>query len=258
VGHRQGTLNPRAQPIPDLYVREVLPEARRLYELAIAHSLGNPTEVLRVARAVRRHATKHADAYLIAAMLRWETDALVGRGEHAAAWRTWLRRQKGLPRDTTWSARSTEAGLLYFNGRLEEARSCFESALQDWMERSRWSSFLLLFRIFNTDDPPTDVLRVCLHHIYQALGRSLDEWTGWPRFVRSLSRPLLRAVGVDRAQLLAHPRLLARMVRRIDRIRSRRIWTGVSRGEADVTGSPAQVERWQRSFARLRGQVRGA
>src|SRR4030095_11766665 len=198
--------------VPDLYTREVLPEARRLYELAIAYVLGQPEEVIRVSRAVRRHAMKHADQWSVCSMLRWELEAHVERHHAADAWRTWIRLQKQMPGAALKDGdRFLEAALLYFNHRLEEAREAFELALHAWMEWETPSGFHLLFRVFNSDEPPSSVHRVTLAHIYDGLDCPLDKWPEWSRFVSCLGKPLLRAVSVRREELESNPDLLRQL-----------------------------------------------
>jgi len=141
---------------------------------------------------------------------------------------------------------------LYFNDRLEKARETFESALHAWMEVESPSGFHLLFRVFNSDRRPSSVHRVTLAHIYGALDRPLDRWTEWPRFVRRLGMPLLRAAQVGRDELQSDPRLVRKLFQRIDRIRNTRLWTGISRGEEDVVRSAQEVERSQLRFAQQR------
>ncbi len=255
VTRRTSIRNPRQQPlqrIPDLYIREILPEARRLYDLAIAHVLRQPDDVIRVSRAVRRHALKHADTWTVCSMLRWETEALIERRSPADAWRTWLLLRRHVPASARSTDQFLEGALLYFNGRFEEARQCFEPALHRCIERESPSGFNLLFRIFNSDNPPANVHRVTLTHIYQALARPLDEWSDWPRFVSQLGGSLLRAVRLKREELESHPGRLEVLFQRIERIRRTRVWTGVSRGEEDVVSSPEEVERSQRRIARTR------
>ena len=245
------TSSPRRsfQRVPDLYVREILPEARRLYELAIANVLGHPEDTIRVARAVRRHAAKHADTWLICGMLRWEAEAQIERQRPADAWRAWRKLKMLSPRTRDSYDRFTEGALLFFCGRIDEARGAYESALAASMERGVQSGFHLLFRVLNSDKSPPNVHRVTLAHIYDKLGWSLDRWPGWSSFVRSLSQPLLRAASVRAKDLASDPRLLRKVAERIDEVRRERVWTGVSRGEEDVVNSAEEVERWQTQMA---------
>jgi hypothetical protein len=230
----------------------VLPEARRLYELAIAYVLGQPEEVIRVSRAVRRHAMKHADQWLVCSMLRWELEAHVERHHAADAWRTWIKLQKQMPGAALKDGdRFLEAALLYFNHRLEEAREAFELALHALMERETPSGYDLLFRVFNSDEPPSSVHRVTLAHIYDGLDCPLDKWPEWSRFVSCLGKPLLRAVSVRREELESNPDLLRQLFQRVVEIRRRRVSTGVTRGEEDVVNSTEEVERSQRQMAQM-------
>ena len=68
---------------------------------------------------------------------------------------------------------------------------------------SHGSSRDSFYRVTNDDVKPTHPVRVTLRHIYQKLGKTLEDWPQWPLFVKHLPKTLLEEARVSREQLLA-------------------------------------------------------
>jgi hypothetical protein len=103
----------------------------------------------------------------------------------------------------------------------------------------------MLFHVYNGDDEPQGLPRVTLTHFYRRMGKDLKEWTLWPVFVGGLAAPLFRITGIERKALLADSSQLATFFAHLMRLRSERVTSGVTRGQADLIEDRAKVKRWQ-------------
>jgi hypothetical protein len=241
--------------VPDLYTCEFLADVRHLYECAVARALLDPPRVVRLARAIRRHARRHHDSWVIVAMLRWEVLALIECRRPVEASRAWRSLRAELPEHLRDHERSLEAAVHYFAGRTGPARDAIEADITDLI-RKRTPGFDLLFRVANLDVRPSIAHRVTLKHVYEAMGRPLTESPVWRPFVKTLTTKLLAETAIDRRSLLADPELLLELHRRIDARRRARLWTHVSRGEVDVVSPPEEVARSQATIDAARRAAR--
>jgi hypothetical protein len=242
--------------VPNLF--RLLPDRRyaeRLYTLAIVRS-GQGDVTVALCRRVRRIAKREkASEFLLGTCFSWELDALLSLGEPVRAMALLARYQHDaaqagihLAGDIEW-ADGYLAPVLYANQRFEQARAIRERALAQALASPKPHYFDLLFRIFNTDPAPSHRARVTLYHILRGLGSRLSAWQDWPRFVGGLNPSLLRLAQVTRTQLLNNPDELVRVDGAIQVERSRRVTSGITRGESDLTQPAPVVAREQAKLA---------
>jgi hypothetical protein len=202
--------------LPNIFPLESRDIAGRLYAVTIPRVLwsGYPAEALRLLRRVRTYA-KQSDVAARHVGWTWgfEFDALLQLGRTEEAWRL-VRRQLRTFWPRYWQRPVeqriqfmdhfvcfSEVPAAYFSGRYEYAARAKESYLNRMTERT--DAYNLLYYVYNTDPVPTDPARVTLWHIYQRLGRHLDSWSGWKRWVQRLHPRLLQLTRMTAAELEA-------------------------------------------------------
>lgn len=229
--------------------------AEHLYTLAIV-TVADQRVAVELCRRVRKYAKQDgASDRLLGTCFSWELDALLSlqRPDLAHALIDRYQREArargvDLNRDVEWLD-CYLAPVLYERRRFEKARVLREGALELAMQSRQCTHLDLLFRIYNTDRPPANRMRVTLWHIYEGLGRSLRAWQGWPHFVDSFNETILETAGLDRASLGERPTELHRLYHTVMSVRTQRITSGVSRGELDLTQSGTVVSAEQRKIS---------
>jgi len=247
----------RAAQIPDLWQENA--DAERMYQLFLVRLQmnGRHDRAIDACRQIRRYASRGPGRRTGLFTFSFEVDSLVSQRRFSDAWRQVqlrdeiirghrvpLERRRWSPRDF-WELTCTYAPLMYFLERYAVGARLLETALSFWYRRPRAQSYQMLFHLYNGDDEPRVLPRVTLTHFYQHMGKDLKAWSLWPVFVRGLAAPLFRVAGVDRKALLADPALLATFFGNLMRLRSERVTSGVTRGQADLIEDPAKVKRWQ-------------
>lgn len=246
-----------AVQVPDLWQAKA--DAERMYQLYLARLQinGLHDRAIDACRQIRRYAVRGPGRCSGLFTFSFEVDSLVSQRRYSAAWRqvqlrdetirghrVSLERRRWSPRDY-WELTCTYAPLMYFLERYAVGAKLLETALSFWYRRPRAQSYQVLFHVYNGDDEPRILPRVTLTHFYQRMGKDLNAWSLWPVFVRGLAAPLFRIADIDRKALLADPALLATFFGNLMRLRSERVTSGVTRGQADLIEDPAKVKRWQ-------------
>jgi hypothetical protein len=222
---------------------------------------GRNEEAVRAARRVRAHVRRAGFGDRGAGWVyTWEIEALLNLGRPAVAWtqyRRWLRlvprryaigaveqRARSIPPMLLYE----EVPILYARGKWADGARALEAYLGMALRKaSAWKEtpFDLMYSIYNGDPEPTARERVTLTHFYQKLGKTLDQWPDWRRWVRALHPTLLDIGGVTRKSLADDPRLLPAMYQRIVAEHRRRTRTGMSYGQRDLVEPEARVRARQ-------------
>jgi hypothetical protein len=98
------------------------------------------------------------------------------------------------------------------------------------------------------------VLRACKAstmwrcHFYQALGILLSEWPLCDEFAEDLHPKLLRLAGIKRHALPSAPRLMARLSKAIRQEKRKRLDSGATHGQRDLTEPAGVVRRRQQKM----------
>jgi len=208
--------NERTTPkftLPNIFPMETRDIAGRLYAVAIPTVLwsGYPADALHLLRKVRRYArdANVADRH-VAWTWHFEFETLLALGRAEDAWRLVQRQLKSWPRRSRWPVerrvrfmghfvRFAEAPAAYFSGRYEHAARAVEADLNARLEMA--DAYDLLYSIYNTDPVPKNHARVTLWHMYQRLGRRLDSWNEWKRWVDRLHPRLLELTKMNASEL---------------------------------------------------------
>lgn len=257
---------------PDLFASQETGEARRLYELYLSCLMvrHRHEDMVRACRTIRGHARRGPGTREGVFTYWYEINALCSLGKYPAAWRALTRRDalvhgkrmsiSGGKKSLlgTWTEITCHhAPILYFLGRYRRGCALLETALDAAMRSGRQRSYELLFRVFKPEREPGAIHRVTLRHFYDRLGRSLDQWRHWARFLEGFHPRMFTLARVDREDLLLHPERMEMFFNRLMRARAER--TGhsmIGRGEKDLLEAPSRVRRWH--LATRRKMVRWA
>ena len=254
----------KAVQVPDLWRAKA--DAERMYQLYLVRLQINKLHdrVVDACRQIRQHAARGPGRRAGLFTFSFEVDSLVFQRSYSAAWRQVqlrdeiirgrripLESRRWSPKDF-WELACTYAPLMYFLKRYAVGAKLLETALSFWYRRPRAESYYVLFHVYNGDDEPRILPRVTLTHFYRHMGKDLKEWVLWPMFVRGIAAPLFRVAGIERKVLLADSSQLATFFGHLMRLRSERITSGVSRGQADLIEDPAEVKLWQDARRRSR------
>jgi hypothetical protein len=246
-----------AAQVRDLW--RVKTDAERMYQLYLVRLQINELHgrVVDACRQIRRYAIRGPGRRAGLFTFSFEVDSLVFLRNYSAAWRQVqlrdeiirghripLASRRWSPRDF-WELTCTYAPLMYFLERYAVGAKLLETALSFWYRRPSAESYQMLFHVYNGDDEPQVLPRVTLTHFYRRMGKDLKEWTLWPVFVGGLAAPLFRITGIERKALLADSSQLATFFAHLMRLRSERVTSGVTRGQADLIEDRAKVKRWQ-------------
>jgi len=247
----------RTVQVPDLWRAKA--DAERMYQLYLVRLQINELHdrVVDACRLVRRYAARGPGRRAGLFTFSFEVDSLVSQRNYSAAWRQVQLRDEVIrghriplegrrwsPKDF-WELTCTYAPLMYFLERYAVGAKLLETALSFWYRRPKAESYNVLFHVYNGDDEPRILPRVTLTHFYRRTGKDLEEWALWPVFVRGLAAPLFRIAGIERKALLADSSQLATFFSNLTRLRSERVTSGVTRGQADLIEDRVKVKRWQ-------------
>jgi hypothetical protein len=245
--------------LPNIYPMESRDTAGRLYALAIPRLLwsGHPAEALHLLHKVRRYAR---DVGVADRHVRWtwtvEFEALLDLGRTEEAWRQARRQLR-----TFWPARSewpverrvrvmdhfvhfAEVPAAYFSGRYEYAARALEAHLDGMIERA--DAYNLLYSIYNGEEVPTHFARVTLWQVYRRLGRRLDSWKRWKRWVERLHPRLLELTRVSAPELAENADRIAVFEKRLRKVEKGLRPAGITYGQRDVLEPRRRVLARQR------------
>lgn len=247
-----------SEALPDLWALD--DDARRLYEIYLAtlDGAGCFRRVAEVASEIRDQLPTDGQAafftYGFEIQAWWKLNAprrgwrclreweqrIYGRRVPLRA----LARQAGTG-DYADAAATFYAPLLYAFGRYELGADVLNHTLLFHMNGAV-SSYELLFQLYNDDPEPATPVRVTLKHFYDRLGRTLDTWPAWSRFVEGLHPELFNVTEVDRDALRRCSDTLPEFYRRLMRVQRERAFSGATRGAADLVNAADEVAAWQR------------
>jgi hypothetical protein len=251
-------------------------EASRLYEIALSRLLfaGRNQDTIAAARRVRAHVRRAGLWPEGGWTYTWEIEALLNLQRPRAAWaqyRRWLRsiRQRTSIATVEQRARSVppmvqyEFPILYAWGKWAAGARALEAYLAMALRKeSVWrpTALDLMYAIYGDPEPEAKP-RVTLTHFYGKLGKTLDQWPDWRRWVRALHPRLLDIGGVTRRRLRDDPALLPDMYRRIVEERRCRTPTHMSSGLKDLVEPEPKVRARQERIREERrisaGRFRG-
>lgn len=206
--------------IPNLFTQE--PEARRLYGLLLAHLClyGRHADIVQASRKIRRHARNSVGIEIALFTYETEKEALWYLKRPRAAWQQQLRYEvdlfgeivdleKGnLDVPSVYYGPNKRSPILYSLDRFAEAATCREICLDFILKKNKTVNENIVYEIVNSDKEPTCPVRVTLKHIYDRMGKSLEEWDHWSRFIDRINGSLLKSAGINRKSLRADSSLL--------------------------------------------------
>jgi len=191
-----------------------------------------------------------------------EIDALCKLGKFSTAWRQ-LRRWERVacgknldlmadawaPAELNWFFHY-HPQLLYFLGRYRPACHMLEALLEKLVTRRRKGmSYEVLWHVYNPIAQPRDRHEVTLYHLYQKLGKNLQDWPHWERFVKNFHPKLFGLTGVRKEDLLRNPSLLRQFFKAITDEQKQRLTANVSVGERDLIDLPGKIRHYQETVA---------
>jgi hypothetical protein len=246
--------------LPNLYSLERRGLAETIYALLVSHlsSEHRDAEAVLVCRRIRSFGRRSLPPKAWRQLhLDSEIRALVRLGKPDAAWhqyRLWLRHYPKHVRLRTVEERVRngmslvpfyEVPIRYWSGQWEVGRKTLEAYLKAALEKKNSNAYDLLFSIYNSDFPePRDLVRVTLWHLYAKLGRRIDAWKDWGRWVGALHPALFRTTRLERDALLTNSDLLPTFFGKLMKERDKRSRSsGVSFGQRDFVDNPGKVER---------------
>jgi hypothetical protein len=213
--------------------------------------------VIAACRRIRSYAARGPGLRAGLFTFHFELDSLVARQNYQAAWRQLqlrdaIARGRCVPMERRrWSAKDrwelaySYAPLLYFLDRVPLGCKLLEMSLGFWLRGTKRRSYDILFHVYNGEDRPRVLPRVTLAHFYRRLGKDLKQWRHWPAFVNGFSPQLFGIAGIERRALLEDPAKLGVFFASLMQVRDKRVTSGVTRGQADLTESSAKVKKWQ-------------
>jgi hypothetical protein len=207
--------------ISNLFQLQGKREAERLYSIYLSRllALGREHRAVEACRVIRRHAAKRKPLNQALFTYHFEIEGLCRSRDYRSAWRV-LRRFERLTLGqqinlsaATWSSAeipwfsSYHAPILYFLGKHRTASRLLEADLSQRLNgKSR--SYEVLPYIYNAIATPGDLQEVTLYHIYRKLGKSLQEWRDWGRFIEGIEPQQLVLTGVPKEKLRRKPSLI--------------------------------------------------
>ncbi len=189
--------------------------------------------------------------------LTWEIGALLALRKPGAAWLQYRLLLRQYPkhvrlktieervRNAPRAVRFKEVPILYAAGRWKDGADALEAYLGAALSNKRVIAYDLLFTVYNEDLPePRNRCRVTLSHLYSKLGRRLDQWKDWRRWVDALHPILFQLSGVDRSALVTNADALPVFYERLMKEReSRSGGSGAGFGQRDLVESRGKVEK---------------
>lgn len=243
--------------VPDLW--QANEDAPRLYQLYLVRlqMSGAYERVIAACDQIRGFAATGPGRAEGLFTFMFELDALCALKKYRTAWRQ-LRLQEEIatgarvdiiagkwePRELAWFE-FNHAPLLFFLGRDDEGCALLEAWLDSCINGGKAPCFDLMFRVYNGDQEPKNRCRVTLTHFYNRLSKSLMEWQHWETFVTGFPSALFRRSSISRLDLLADSSRLATFFAELLTLRSKRVTSGVTRGQSDLVESAKTVKKSQ-------------
>lgn len=248
-----------ASAIPDLWKSN--DDAERMYSLYLATLMKHDQnqQIVEACSVIRRYAARGPGTSAALFSYWIERYALCELKQYDLAWRQLLRAEEIETgeridwRRRQWSPKDYRkliydyAPLLYFRGRYRAGCELLELGLGFMLNWPELKSIYILHNVYNNDRSPSIPARVTLTHFYRRLGKNLDEWPKWERFLNGFDERIFSIIGVSREELISNPRRLKRFFDNLIKAKEER---GVGFNEEDLVESLKKVRKRQK--ARLR------
>lgn len=238
--------------------------AQRLYEIFLARLTfaGSRDRVVSAAREIRRYANTMGGRRAGAFSYYWEMEVHEHHQDFESMWRSlraqekaWLGRQLRLSTHRSTYRDHPQlifryAPLLYLRGSYRLGCRLTEIALEMTSHRRGWS-FEWLWHVYKPVKAPTATREVTLSHFYSALGRDLSQWEQWNKFLDGFDPKLFRTSGITKESLRDDSRRIKPFFEWIVGERRKRLFTGTTDGERDLTEPPSKVQSRQSARKRM-------